>query len=213
MNKHAALTLLLMLTPLESHAVLIPLGDVTRDTDTGLEWLDVTVTQGLSPSSVAASGLFDQGWRYATATDIDSIGMRYIGSTEETFTHDALVPTLAVITLFGPTFTRAAAADVPATVATLGFYDDGGSASRWGLAEFDVNLNGPDIQGLALFSGRWSSFDDFLSDGPITQVGSFLVRSPVAVPEPGTPALMLAGFIALLFARAQTRPRSHRTFS
>lgn len=49
---------------------------VTQDTDTGLEWLDVTVTAGMSYSSVLAEmsvgGDLD-GYRYATVDELDQL--------------------------------------------------------------------------------------------------------------------------------------------
>lgn len=49
---------------------------ITYDTDTGLRWLDVTVTQGLSYSDVVAQMGVDgtyEGWRYATVEEFDQL--------------------------------------------------------------------------------------------------------------------------------------------
>lgn len=49
---------------------------ITRDTATGLEWLDVTVTRGLSYGQVTAgmgSGGTYEGWRYATVAELDQL--------------------------------------------------------------------------------------------------------------------------------------------
>lgn len=59
-----------------SHAAVLDLGTITRDTATGLDWLDVTETRGLSYDQVAAemgSGGAYEGWRYATVTELDQL--------------------------------------------------------------------------------------------------------------------------------------------
>jgi len=51
-------------------------GLITQDTETGLEWLDLTETVGMSYNSVTSElgdgGLFE-GWRYATAVETFSL--------------------------------------------------------------------------------------------------------------------------------------------
>ncbi|HED33671.1 MAG TPA: hypothetical protein ENJ08_05545, partial [Gammaproteobacteria bacterium] len=80
MIKHLSIIFLLVLSsPL--HAALISSdyltpGDnlITRDTVTGLEWLDLTVTQGLSPDSVQSNPVFSaQGFRYALFDDVSTL--------------------------------------------------------------------------------------------------------------------------------------------
>lgn len=61
---------------LAAHAEIIDLGSITRDTNTGLEWLDVTETVNLSYNQVTAqmgSGGTYEGWRYATAAEFDQL--------------------------------------------------------------------------------------------------------------------------------------------
>src|SRR5262245_39648585 len=55
-----------------AHALLINLGDTTLDTRSRLEWLDVTLTQGLSDESViaGAGGHLGSGYRYATRSEL-----------------------------------------------------------------------------------------------------------------------------------------------
>ena len=52
---------LALAVPLTASAVLIKLGDTTLDTNSGLEWLDVTQTSGLSVNDVLGSSLIDDG--------------------------------------------------------------------------------------------------------------------------------------------------------
>ena len=49
---------------------------ITRDTVTGLDWLDLTVTRGLSYEQVTAQmgpGGTYEGWRYATVAELDQL--------------------------------------------------------------------------------------------------------------------------------------------
>lgn len=59
-----------------------PFGEdtITYDTDTGLQWLDVTVTQGLSYDNVTAEmvvGGAYEGWRYATVQEFDQLVVNF----------------------------------------------------------------------------------------------------------------------------------------
>lgn len=64
----AALTL-----PLSVHAIIEDFGDYTRDTETGLDWLDLTITRGQSTgyvrSQLGVGGIYE-GWQYATSADV-----------------------------------------------------------------------------------------------------------------------------------------------
>lgn len=181
-----------------ARAALIPLSQTTYDTATGLEWLDVNLTTGLTYAQAADAW---SGWRFATGAEIDALAIRYIGSPEEQFTYGALLPTLAIIALLDPTFEREYSLDAPATLATLGFFDDG-TGGRIGLAEFVVNFRNPFV-GQPSFQGRWTTFEDFLAPNYASyQVGSFLVRS---VPEPSTFALLTLGLGGLAFMRRRQR--------
>lgn len=56
-----------------SPAALIDLGDVTRDTQTGLEWLDLTQSLGISPYDLengVGNDLLARGWRWATTAEV-----------------------------------------------------------------------------------------------------------------------------------------------
>ena len=70
------LLLWMLIFPLTANSAIVDLGNITRDTGTGLDWLDVTETSGLSVNEVLAElgtgGLYE-GWRYATATEVDQL--------------------------------------------------------------------------------------------------------------------------------------------
>jgi len=76
-----ALTItLLLVSSLAANASIVDLGTITRDTDTGLEWLDVTETQGLSYNQVIAEmgdGGTYEGWRYAISSELDRLILNF----------------------------------------------------------------------------------------------------------------------------------------
>ena len=63
---------ILILSSAPASGTLLDLGNVTRDTSTGLDWLDVTQTQGVSVDQVNAGfgGFIAAGWRFATAAEL-----------------------------------------------------------------------------------------------------------------------------------------------
>ena len=72
----------LLLTPGTSEADLLEIdlytsGDklITRDTGTGLDWLDLTATQGRSVNEVLADfgGFVSAGFRYATPVEVEAL--------------------------------------------------------------------------------------------------------------------------------------------
>lgn len=59
-----------------TNAAIVDLGTITRDTVSGLEWLDVTETRGVSFSQVTAqfvNGGTLESWRYATTHELDQL--------------------------------------------------------------------------------------------------------------------------------------------
>lgn len=80
LKKLLALTCLTL--PLNVSAAIVSLDSsfgadtITRDTETGLDWLDVTVTAGLSFNAVSAefgAGGDYEGYRYATTAELDQL--------------------------------------------------------------------------------------------------------------------------------------------
>lgn len=57
------------------HSALLDLGAVTRDTDSGLDWLDLTLTTGLSVDDIlaGAQGRVTNGWRHATKPELERL--------------------------------------------------------------------------------------------------------------------------------------------
>src|SRR4030095_4289327 len=185
-----------------SHAVLISHGDYTRDTATKLNWLDVNLTAGICYNAIlgGAGDYIPHGWRYATGSEIDALAMRYISSPEQTFVGGVdFLQTLVMIGLLSPTFQRDLLPDAQASIATLGYYNDRAANPDIGLGEFVVTLLVPDPAFGIPFTGRWTTFDDFLAPSTVApQIGSFLVRD---VPEPPMLLLMLLGIAVLRRSR------------
>lgn len=63
-----------LLFSIHTHAALIDQGLITQDTRTGIEWLDLTETAGLTfnyvSAQLGAGGAFE-GWRYATVDEVE----------------------------------------------------------------------------------------------------------------------------------------------
>ncbi|MEO1202194.1 MAG: hypothetical protein AAFX10_05780 [Pseudomonadota bacterium] len=73
--------LLFLLLPFGANAAIIDLGDVTLDTDTGFEWLDLSFTDGKSATQVL--GELDTyvggGWRYASNSEVNQFVLAITG--------------------------------------------------------------------------------------------------------------------------------------
>jgi hypothetical protein len=190
-------------------AALVDQGTTTLDTDTGLEWLDLTLTRAESYDSVAA-GLggytTTEGYRFATVSQVTTLFLDAgISFFDAVFRPSAIAQHVALKELLG---------------VTGGTGNDDQMVSQ-GLADFDefdpvnatvaalgVNLSVPgDIfsafeAAAAIESGRLAviakSEVDFLT-------GSFLVRP--AVPEPGVSGLLAAAGVAVLWGRRRRRGR------
>lgn len=67
------LALAALIISLSSNAAIVDLGNITRDTATGLDWLDLTETNGrsyLDISSQLGDGQEFDGWRFATSAEV-----------------------------------------------------------------------------------------------------------------------------------------------
>ena len=73
----------IVLFPAFATAELLNSGAVTRDTVSGLDWLDLTVTAGLSYDDVVegAGGWYPNGWRHAFHDEICDLYSQFSGST------------------------------------------------------------------------------------------------------------------------------------
>jgi len=174
----------------------------TRDTESGLDWLDVTATQGMSFDAVSAGagGWTPLGWRHATTAEVCGL-LDHAGS--------------APVTCPGLSFLAGAAGDP--ILALLGMtiqkeveFPDGTHVLRQLWAQFDYSeALAPAPTGLVELSvdtnpsgsiQTYVSAQAYYADRGSVHFGygHLLVR---AIPEPGTAALVAAGLIALGFGR------------
>jgi len=172
-----------------AHADLIEADDaffgtdsVTLDTDTGLEWLDLTESQGLSYNEVVAgmgAGGTYEGWRYASVAEVygplTNAGIPDVGSTSVA----NIAPAQSLMDLIGSTSFQAGIGDGRQANGITGDPRSGGRVV--------VVLDGTISSGVPQMI-----VDDTLtygeSFGP-DSVGSWLVR----VPSPSGSALLAMG--------------------
>ena len=170
-------------------------GLITFDTDTNLQWLDVTATLNLSYDDLiaGAGGFIAAGFGFATNTQVETL-----------WTNAGVVDTSGLLLI-----TNRAGVDLLLSLMGCTSSCGTGNDVQQGQAEFDpaqVELNGPFLQ---LAGGNLARADidpgftqarDFTSP----TLGNFLVR---VVPEPSTSLLVGSGLLIL----GASRRRSHRS--
>ena len=70
------LTLVGLTLSLSANAAIVDMGNITRDTTTGLDWLDLTETNGRiynDISSKLGAGQEFDGWCYASSEDVQAL--------------------------------------------------------------------------------------------------------------------------------------------
>lgn len=173
-------------------------GTITRDTETGLDWLDWTVTTKISFNSMVpkllAGGTF-AGWRYATEAEVATLYFSSAGINEIDPIEDRAADILALQAFLGQT-------DSGGTLGGTGF------AFRYSSAMYDISGGlGLIKTGLAIRTedGPYSLASAIPSDGSSVDwfasdhIGHILVQT---IPEPGT---ILLPLYALATAFSQRR--------
>ncbi len=199
MLKNVVILLLALITPLSANASLISIdlyssGDnlLTRDTDTGLEWLDLTETMGSTWNQVVTDdshGFIAQGFYSADITDVTQLflnaGANYIDEISRDVDYTAA---LALIKLLGCTDK----CNYSDTILTSGVSE--GWVGAPGVKVYDSFAQ------VSTFSLKGSfadyEYSDNTKDDSYPGVGVWLVRS-TTVPEPSSLAMFslgLAGF-------------------
>ena len=202
----ALCSMLLIALPAIAHADLVDRGLQTYDTQSGLEWLDLSQTRGLSFDEVSAQlgvgGLY-AGYRYATTLEAQTLlgefGLPIVSYT--TYAANTWAPNLANFDALlglnvgglGPAYGfEAETGDVVGGSYHTLFY---GTGSAMNTA---LNADPGDAFGAGdrLISHSAEVTVGYSASYAERNLSHFLVRTAVpvtAVPEPGTYALMLAG--------------------
>lgn len=208
----AALVALALAAPAQAEIVEADLaapgdGLVTRDTGTGLDWLDLTETTGLSYDDILAGvgGWTDSGWRHATTVELcdllPEIGLAPApcpGSTGSV-AGNQVAPHLG---LLGTTNPGAGFQE------SLGVFDDG-ALPAVGLADLE-HIDNIDQSEIAVTVNGLPG-----SSISSSIIGHFLVRTTPAVPAlPGSAAALACALLAAApwaLSRACRRARRVRS--
>jgi hypothetical protein len=165
-----------------SQATLIDNGTFTTDDVSGLDWLDMSFTDGLSYNQVdlalGAGGTL-AGWRFATTAEFDALIFQAVGGSPVDYLHPSQFTQMVnLINLMEPTY------------ADLDFAFAVGYVDSTGLTVADARQFGYDEP-----DGYYRPASDNTWDAPFNTAsalaGAFLVRS--SLPEPSTALLMLVG--------------------
>lgn len=179
--------------------------NITRDTVTGFDWLDLTASSGISYNDITAqfsSGGTYEGWRHATKAEVNAL---FTSSAGLTLGSQSLADPLAtqLIALVGTTQTNS----LLHSTAARGLYNDdasGTNGSLPGVGQVIVRTQSN------IFSAQTDVgiLDDqpFLKNMvPASGTGHWLVR---AVPEPSSMVLLVIGVSGCGIGRlAQKRRR------
>ena len=183
-------------------------GLVTLDTTSELEWLDLSVTLGISFQQVSegSGGWIAAGWRYATGPEVCALftgSVFALPSCPNGLVHFDHAPT--EVAEFIALLSSAPDAFLPPFVGIMGYFEDASGSDPdavggafVGDAAMALELFGEAREMALVAEDNWSVSS---SDAGI---GSYLVR---AVPEPA-PAGMVGTGLALLGCYARRRRRS-----
>jgi hypothetical protein len=187
------------------------LGAVTRDPATGLDWLDLTQSLGLSYDDVengVGNDLAAQGWRHATASEVCALFATYAlapepcGVDNRTASQPSTGAVESLIDLLGDTGSVIGVSSTPpydpVVTGSVGLLDDGDGTQAVGEGSLGHNLLNGDEE-----TSVFVNWITAITVNPTT--GHFLVRP---APEPaGGPA---AAIILLVLAALRRGPRCRR---
>jgi len=219
MKKIIAVALFLVMVQ-NANATIIDSGTYLTDTDTGLDWLDVTASQGRTYKDVSnqfGTGGDFEGWEYATGNQFNTLVSNYVGlatpiATTEKFIHaegaiDGLVSLLGstldkvYLDLYGVTYdekkgyVEGEGLDYTAGIIIDTFYV-GPVSKAYQVAmiwDYDIGL---------LTSDYTKTYNSNIPDYAYNAGwGSYLVRATSMVPTPATLPLLALGLLGLLIRR------------
>lgn len=187
-----------------SHAAFLDNGDFSTDTQSRLDWLDVTETLGLSYNQVQAqftSGGSLDGWRYATGDEFDQLLINF-GFTPEvcsngtqfcSFSGDFQSVTPPFIVQLGDT----SGGDFPVTPTNEFF----------GWTRGIIGDSRPEFDSTWLAIVDWDGLNthhfSLANDNGDPNSGSFLVRESSIVPIPAASWLFITSLLGIALAKRQ----------
>jgi hypothetical protein len=200
-SKAFALLLSLFLSSISPFASseIVDQGSYVTDTDTGLDWLKVTATTGLSYDDVSSSmdeGEQFYGWRYATGSNFNTL-LNNVGGTPDCPPNYCDVSEInngvfrPLIDLLGDT-------DPDSRGVTYGILGDPGpvDGTYWRAIIDDLYEEPPDVS-MADWAQTNYRFIDSSSSAPY--LGSFLVRPGQSSPPRAIPIFNPIGLMATIF--------------
>lgn len=179
------------------NAALIDNNTFTFDTSTGLDWLDLSETAGMSYSQALSS---NSGWRYATYYEVQNLfGVLFIGYYDtDTTRHQSLSTNNAYSdqaidvnnfqSLFGIVDSITASGKTHSY--TYGLYSRGEPSTLRAMGAYSNTDGLTNIQGIEFYQAYTSSFT---ADGH----GTYLVRTSI-VPIPSAVWLFGSGLICFI---------------
>jgi hypothetical protein len=211
------LPLLFLFTGFQVNATIIEQSDGALDWQydnvSGLQWLDLTLTDNYSIQSALNTYT---GWRLANKSEFQLMFGQYEISGDNLVV-DQLCTSVSdnteytsclqdgnngfVDNLFSQHFgATVSAADGSSTfVASYGWYDEAGTRRIGGVVAEEYVDQTTDDSIYAFFNAGFDYSDDALFD-PASEVGQYLVRDAV-VPEPSIISLFALGLVGIGFAR------------
>ena len=187
-----------------AQAGIIDHSSYLTDTNTGLDWLDLTATQGLSYNSVL-SAMPAGGWHYATLADVSTLFTDAGGTAPFNFSGgngsvlvqgpatDLLMSLLGDTSPLGLPGGAGLTSDVDPAVGCCGPYPN----------FIAMYLDLPPTTNYLLVP-----FGELYPDSSDPGVGSFLVRNTVVVPEPVTVSLFGAGLAGAIATRRRKKKQA-----
>lgn len=207
-----------------SSAAIIDSGSFFTDTDTDLQWLDVTETVNRSYSDISAqfgTGGEYAGWRYATRNEFVSLLESWTGISgavnSQVFTTGTTPSVDGLVTLFGSTLDTLWIDRFGQTWDSQQGYAEGeGIDYTLGILDDSFMNNQTQRQVAAIWDNEVGGLDYYTTndrqvglDTTRYEIGSYLVRSAsenqpddeVSVTEPGHLILLGAGLFGLALTR------------
>jgi hypothetical protein len=186
-----------------AQANIIDHGAYLSDTGTGLDWLDLTATQGQSYNTVLGA-MPAGGWHYASLADVATLFTDAGGTPPYNFTGNN-----------GQAFLQGAATNLLLNLmGDTGFFGLPAGAGLTSDIDLAVGCCGPYPNWLAVYTDLPPTtnyllipFLELYPDSSDASVGSFLIRTS-NVPEPVTLSLFGAGMMGLIGLRRRSKRRA-----